>query len=76
VKPQAHEPSVGIEIPVNDISAEDMFGVRVWVAEEVGEGDGREGVVVVTCLRVYFHACVGVGGVGRWQAREAPLPSI
>ncbi len=49
---------VWVDVAINDISAEYMFGVGIGIAKEVGKGDGGEGVVVVTVARVDFHTCM------------------
>jgi hypothetical protein len=38
--------SVWVDVSVDDIGCEDMTGVGVRVAEEIGERDGGKGVVV------------------------------
>lgn len=50
----------GVEGARDDVCGEDVGGVGVWVAEEVGEGDGGEGVVVGVGCGVEFDHC------GRW----------
>ena len=37
----------GIELTVDDVRREHVSCVRVWVAKEVGEAHGREGIVIV-----------------------------
>lgn len=36
----------GVDGAINYVGGENVRGVGVWVAQEVGEGDGGEGVVV------------------------------
>lgn len=36
----------GIDVAINDIGCQDMFGVRIRIAEEISERNGGEGVVV------------------------------
>ncbi len=48
----------GVEMAVDDISGEHMGSIGVRVAEEVGEGDGGEGVVVVEGVGVEFDHCI------------------
>ena len=40
---------------INDVGRENVCGVRVRVAQVVGETDGGEGVVVAVCRRVEFN---------------------
>ena len=37
------------------VGGEDMGGVRVWVAQEVGEGDGGKRIVIAVEAGVYSH---------------------
>lgn len=55
----------GVEVSVDDIGREHVLGVGVRVAEEVGERDGGEGVVVAEGTFVEFYHCeVCFGAVG------------
>lgn len=48
----------GVEMSGNDVCGGNVVGVGVWVAEEVGEGYGFEGVGVVEGGFVEFdHSC-------------------
>ena len=59
-----------IEFPLNDIARDDVLAVRVRVAEEIGEADGREGEVVgvVRGVRIvlYFASEVESGRICRF----------
>ena len=46
---QGVQTPVGVDVPVDGVGGEDVGAVWVWVAEEVGEGYGWEGVVVCEC---------------------------
>ena len=46
---QSVETPVGIDMPVDGVRREDVGAVWVWVAEEVREGYGWEGVIVGEC---------------------------
>lgn len=55
----------GVEVSVDDIGREHVLGVGVRVAEEVGERDGGEGVVIAEGAFVEFHhyeVCFGAVG--------------
>ena len=43
-----------VEVPGDGVGGGDVAGVGVWVAEEVGEGDGAEAVVVGVVAAVEF----------------------
>lgn len=44
----------GVERAGDYVCGENVRGVGVWVAEEVGEGDGGEGVVIGVVCGVEF----------------------
>ena len=46
-----------VDEPVDYISREHMSGVRVWVAEEKGEGHCWKGVVVGKSILEKLHCC-------------------
>jgi hypothetical protein len=46
---------VGIDVAINHVGGEDMAGVRVGIAEEVGERDSRKRVVVGEFVLEEFH---------------------
>jgi hypothetical protein len=55
-----------IEGAFNDIGAEDVGAEWIRVAEEVGEGDGGEGVVVCIVLGEELdHGHFGVAWIGK-----------
>lgn len=47
--------SLGVDISVNDIGCKDMARIRVGIAEEIGEGDGGEGVIVGKIILEKLH---------------------
>lgn len=55
----AQAASLGVDMAVDHVAGEDMRAVWVWVAEEVGEGDGGEGVVVGEVGVEIFYHCGG-----------------
>ena len=58
----------GVKGAGDDVCGEDVGGVGVWVAEEVGEGDGGERVSVGLVGGVEFDHCVFVSfGIERWD---------
>ena len=59
----------GVEVSRDDVRGEDVGGVGVRVAEEVGEGDGGEGVLVGVGGGVeFYHGGGAWGGMG-WRSR-------
>lgn len=55
----AQPAGLGVDMAVDHVAGEDMCAVWVWVAKEVGEGDGWEGVVVREVGVVEFYHCGG-----------------
>lgn len=49
------EAACGIDTPRDHIGGEHMRAVRVWVSQEVGEGNGGKGIIVCEGRLVEFH---------------------
>lgn len=49
----------GVDMAIDHVAGENMGAVWVWISEEVGEGDGGEGVVVREVGVVEFYHCGG-----------------
>lgn len=58
--------SLGVECALDGVCGGDVAGIGVWVAQEVGERDGAEAIVVGVVGGVEFdHGCgCGCGGLG------------
>lgn len=59
----------GVEVALDGVCGGDVAGVGVWVAQEVGEGDGAEAVVVGVVGGPEFDHCCGFWGVGMGSRR-------
>jgi len=54
---ECSETTLTVDVSRYYVGGEDVRAVGVWVAEEVGEGYGGEGVVVCEEGFIEFHHC-------------------
>jgi len=47
--------SGGIDMAFDHVGSKDMAGIGVWIAEEIGKRDSREGVVIGEVILEELH---------------------